>query len=102
MPPTKEASVSDKDTFYNNLTDCLRNILLHNFIVLLGDLNAILGFSDTHLKAVGRYVYHQVSNDNRNTLTDLCEADNICIAATTEPHPNRYKWIWQNPNRNKA
>ena len=40
-------------TFYNNLTDCLRDIPLHNFIVLMGDL-ARVESSDQHLKAVGR------------------------------------------------
>ena len=100
--PTKAASLSDKDTLYNNLTDCLRNILLHNFIVLMDDLNARVGSSDTHLKAVGRYIYHQVSNDNGKTLTDFCEADNMCIATTRKPHQNRHKWSWQHPNSNKA
>ena len=53
--PTEEAPVGEKDTFYDNLTDCLCDISLHNFIVLMGDLSARVGSSDTHLKAVGRY-----------------------------------------------
>ena len=100
--PTEEASASNKDTFYNNLTDCLLDITLHNFIVLMGDLNARVDSSNTHLKAVGRYTYHQLSNDNGNRLIDLCEANNMSIATTRKPHPNRHKWSWQCPNGNKA
>ena len=37
--PTEEDSATDKDTFYNNLTDCIRDVPLHNFVVLMGDLN---------------------------------------------------------------
>ena len=100
--PREEASASNKDTFYNNLTDCLRDILLHNFIVLMGDLNARVESSNTHLKAVERYTYHQLSNDNGNRLKDLCEANNMSIATTRKPHPNRHKWSCQHPNGNKA
>ena len=89
-------------TFYNNLTDCLRDIPLHNFIVLMGDLNARVESSDTHLKAVGRYAYHQVSNDNGNRLIGLCEANNVFLAAIRKPYPNRHKWSSQHPNGNKA
>ena len=88
-------------TFYNNLTDCLRDIPLHNFIVLMGDL-ARVESSDQHLKAVGRQAYHQVSNDNGNRLKGLCEANNMFLAATRKPYPNRHKWSSQHPNGNKA
>ena len=100
--PTEGASAKDKDTFYNNLIDCLRDISLHNFIVMIGDLNARAGSSDTHRKAVGRYTYHQIPTNNGNRLIDLCEANNSCIATTRKPYPNRHKWRRQDPNGNKA
>lgn len=53
--PTEEVPVGEKYTFYDNLTDCLCDISLHNYIVLMGDLNARVGSSDTDRKAVGRY-----------------------------------------------
>ena len=83
-----------KDTFYNNLTDCLRDIPLNNFIVLMGELNPRIGCLDTHLKTVGKYTYHQVSNDNCNRIIDLCEANNMYIATTRKPHRNRGQWSW--------
>ena len=52
------AYVSDTDTFYKNLNNCLFDITLHIFIVLMGDLNTRAGSSDTQLKVVGRYAYH--------------------------------------------
>ena len=48
----------------------------------MGDLNARVGASDTNLRAAGRHLYDQVSNDDGKTLIDLCEADNMCIATT--------------------
>ena len=66
----------------------------------MGDLNARVGPSDMHLKAVGRYTYHH--NDNGRRLTDLCEANNMRIATTRKPHPNRQKWSGQYPNGSKT
>ena len=86
----------------NNLTDCIRKVPLHNFVVLLGDLNARKGPSIAHLKTIGRYPYHEETNDNGNRLFDLCEANNMCIATTRKLHPGRHKWSWQHPNGNKA
>ena len=100
--PTEEASTIDKDTFYNNLTDCIRDIPLHNFVVLMGDINARIGPSNTHIKTVGRYPYHKETNDNGSRLIGLCEANNMCIATTRKPPPDRHKWSWQHPNGNKA
>ena len=90
--PTEEASATDKDTFYNNLTDCIQDVPLHNFVVLMGDLNARIGPSNAHLKTIGRHPYHKETNDNGNRLIDLCEANNMCIATTRKPHLDRHKW----------
>jgi len=100
--PTQNASENNKDLFYNNLSDCVRDIPLHNFIVIMGDFNARIGSSDSHLKVVGKHAYHQETNNNGARLIDLCEANNMCIATTRKPHPNRHKWSWQHPNGNKA
>ena len=68
----------------------------------MGDLNPRVGYSDRHLKAVGRYAYHQVSKDNDNRLIDHCEANNMCIATTRKPHPKIHQRRWQHSNGNKA
>ena len=99
--PTEEGSATDRETFYNSLTDCIREVPLHNLVVLLGDLNARIGPSNAHLKAIGRYPYHKETNDNGNRPIDLCEANNTCFATTRKPHPDRHKWSWQHPNSKK-
>ena len=75
---------------------------LHHFLVILGDLNARVASSDNHREIVGDHAFHQVSNDNGNRLIDICEATNMCIATTRQPHPSRHKWTWQHPNGKKA
>ena len=67
-----------------------------------GDLNARVASSGNHRKTVGHHAFHQVSNDNGNRLIDICEATNMCIATTRQPHPSRHKWTWQHPNGKKA
>ena len=63
----------------------------------MGDLNARIGPSNAHLKTIGRYLYNKETNDNGNSLTDaknltdLCEANNMCITATRKQHPDRHK-----------
>ena len=66
---TEEASATDKDTFYNNLTDCIRDVPLHNFVVLLSDLNVRIGPSNAHLKIIGRYPYHREQENPIQTDT---------------------------------
>ena len=68
----------------------------------MGDLNAIIEPSNTHIKTVGRYPCHKETNGNGSRLIDLCEANNMCIATTRKPHPDRRKWSWQHQNGNKA
>ena len=82
--PTEEASATDKDTFYNNLTDCIRDVPLHNFVVVMGELNARIGPSNANLKTIGRHPYHKETNDNGNRLIDLCEANNACASLQQE------------------
>ena len=48
--PTEEGSATDRETFYNSLTDCIREVPLHNLVVLLGDLNARIGPSNHILR----------------------------------------------------
>ena len=100
--PTEEASTTDKDTFYNNLTDWTREVPLHNFVVLLGDLNARIGPSNAHLKTIGRYPYPKETNGNGNRLINLCEANNMCITTTRKLHPGRHKRSWQHSNRQQS
>ena len=73
--PTGEASSSDKNTFYNNLTDCFCGIPPHSFVLLMGDLNTRVGISR----------YHHVSKDNGDSIIDPCDAKNMCIATTRIP-----------------
>ena len=52
----------------------------------MGDLNARIGSSDTHLKAVGRYTYHQVFNDIsvKQITSALQQPENIIQTGTME------------------
>ena len=61
--PTEEASASDKDTFYNKLPDFIQDVPLHNFVVLMGDLNARIGPPNAQLKIIGRHPYHKETNE---------------------------------------
>ena len=47
--PTESADIEVKDTFYNELNDVIRYTPNHNFLVVLGDLNARVG-KDSHKK----------------------------------------------------
>ena len=89
--PAEQASTPDKDTFYNNLTGCICDVPFDNFKILLGDFNARIGPSNAHLKTIGRYPCNKETNGNGNRLTDLCEANNICITTTRKQDPNRHK-----------
>ena len=102
--PTENADNDEKEHFYSDLSNYLQSRPLHNLVVTLGDFNARIGRDamNYHSKVIGKYAYHQESNDNGNRLIDFCESTNMNLATTRQPHPNRHQWTWKHPNGHKA
>ena len=93
-----------KEQFYGDLSQFILSVPLHNFLVVVGDFNARIGF-DSHMTsaaAVGRYAYHDTTNVNGQKLAELCEVANLFSALHKQPHKRCHMWTWQHPNGAKA
>ena len=73
--PTESARLESKYSFYDELHTVISSIRAHNFVIVLGDFNARLGkiFHNSSPHIIGRYSYHQNTNDNGGRLVRLCE-----------------------------
>ncbi|CAM4934583.1 unnamed protein product [Rotaria socialis] len=98
--PTEDKSDIEKDTFYNDLQQCTLDVPPHNVLILADDLNARIG-TDSHTtnpRTIGKYTYHQLTDDNGNRLINYCETCNMRSTQTRFPHPKSRSWTWLHPN----
>ena len=71
--PTESAQQEAKDSFYDDLKSAISSIPAHNFLLVLGDFNARVGKTshESSPQTIGRYFYHEITNDNGNKLVSL-------------------------------
>ena len=63
----------EADEHYNILSSVIQEIPKHNLLLILGDFNAHLG------KEVGKFTYHEKTNNNGRLLTDLAQEAGLVI-----------------------
>ena len=98
--PTGDKNTADKDTFYDDLQQCTLDVPPHNVLILAGDMNARVG-ADSHAtnpRAIGKYTYHDSTDDNGNRLVNYCERCNMRSTQTRVPQPKPRSWTWLHPN----
>ena len=92
--PTNDADEEDKDDFYNLLSSELSSVPPHDYLLLLGDLNAsVSNESGLWDLAVGPVTVDSL-NDNGERLLNCCLAHNLTIANTWFQRPNIAKYTW--------
>ena len=102
--PTEDALSEAKEEFYTDLSEYLLTVPSHNFLAVLGDFNARIG-PDMHRTApsvVGRYTFHESTNDNGHRLVELCDMTNLFSAFQRQPHKRCHMWSCQHPDGAKA
>jgi endonuclease/exonuclease/phosphatase family metal-dependent hydrolase len=98
--PTKDTSDREKDAFYEDFQNWINSITPQNVLILAGDLNARLG-SDTHStnsRAIGKYTYHDVNDDNGKWLINYYETYKMRSTQTRFPQPKSRSWTRLHPN----
>lgn len=98
--PTEDKEVEVKDRFYSEVEAALAAIPTHNIVLLVGDLNARLGLDRVgdREQQLGRYLYHQVTNDNGDRLHQLARLYNLRHAQSMFPHRTGRMWTWTHAN----
>jgi endonuclease/exonuclease/phosphatase family metal-dependent hydrolase len=94
--PTEDSDNTVKEQFFEEwqkIQDCIPK---HDFIILLGDMNAKIGLEDAHSSVTGKYSLHTESNSNGELICEYAAANNMYIMSTKFKH----KGTWVAPDRN--
>ena len=97
--PTNEAVDEEKKEFYNQLQDSISSCSRHDIIVVMGDLNAKVGSSNTNREEVMGKFGVGVMNDNGERLCDFCSVNGLVVTGTIFSHKEVHKLTWRSPDR---
>ena len=101
--PTESATDTEKEDFYNSLSEHLETVKKHDIHLIIGDFNARIG-KDSHLSqpgVIGPHCYYEETNNNGERLTNLCQEFQLRPAQTRFPQPRSRLWTWMHPNGSK-
>ena len=97
--PTEEAEEEEKDEFYEQLDEEIRTTPRHDVLMVIGDLNAIVGEDNTgRERAMGTQGF-ECANNNGERLSDLCVESRLVICGTLFRHRDIQKTTWRSPDQ---
>lgn len=94
--PCNTSEDEEIEEFYDDLSETINNLPAHNFLMLVGDLNAHLG------KDVGRFTFHETTNRNGELLNDLAAEMKLCNTSTVFKKKLGKLWTHISPKGDKA
>ncbi|XP_063420320.1 craniofacial development protein 2-like [Mytilus trossulus] len=96
--PTNEASVENKNKFYDKLQSLVSKVPAHDLCLIIGDLNAKIGVNNSCKERI--MVRHGCGecNENGGLLVDLCGLNDLVIGCSLFPHKDIHKLTWNSPN----
>ena len=90
--PGSERSEEERDTFWNELADCVDGLSRRNYVVVLGDLNARVGVGEIE-GVLGKYGVPGV-NECGEKLLDMCVEKELAVGNSffRKKSVNKYTW----------
>ncbi|KAI8494385.1 hypothetical protein Bbelb_276110 [Branchiostoma belcheri] len=95
--PTDVAPDQDKDLFFDQLQELVKDAPQHDITIVLTDANATLcqaSRSASPQNVLGPISADPSTNDNGSRLLDLCRATNMSIADSWFPRKRIHHWTW--------
>ena len=92
--PTEVDEDTEAERFYDELQDLVINANKKDMLIILGDFNARVGPSETHLHE--RYNPDK-RNENGTRLVDFCHRNGLLLANTLFPHKKIHQCTWYHP-----
>ena len=94
--PTNDKSEEEIDQFYTDLRSVTENIPLHNFFVLVGDMNAKIATPNVN------FSYDKETNRNGEKLLEYMEEYNLFSASNNFMKPLSQLWSFEYPSGHRA
>ena len=90
-PTNLTTNDEEVEEFYEHLRKAIDSTPTHNFLAILGDMNAKI--SATHVK----FAYTQKTNRNGKLLLELCHEKSLCIVNTKFQKRMGKRWTYEDP-----
>ena len=96
--PTNDADPELKEVFSEALQAEVERSPTQDPLIVMGDLNAMIGSDNTsNERVMGKHGYGRM-NDNGERLVDFCGINNLAIGGSLFPHKDIHKITWISPN----
>ena len=96
--PTEQASSTEKDDFYIQLSTIYDKTPRGDIIMVMGDLNAKVGQDNYILNHVMGIHGIGARNDNGERFIDFCSTNHLVIGGTICQHKPCHKVSWISPS----
>ena len=97
--PTEDRNNDEKDAFYETLIRTCREAPKHDTLIIMGDLNAMIGKEEYIRTVAGKETMHQSSNDNGIRVCNLASELDMFIVSTKFKHRPEHKITWLYPGK---
>ena len=94
--PTNEAPEEDIEEFYSSLRSVLENVPQHNFLCVLGDMNAKIGPEDAS------FTFDYATNRNGEMLLDFMDEFNLFSSNNLFMKPKNQLWSFEYPSGRRS
>jgi hypothetical protein len=95
--PTNVATPEEKDLFYDKLRSVVEKVPRHDVLIVMGDMNAVVGKENAGFEQVmGRHGCGEM-NDNGERLVDFCLDSGLVVGGTLFQHREIHKLTWRSP-----
>jgi len=98
--PTNDKEEEEKEAFYSRLQGEVDKVRQKDITILMGDLNAQVGTSNTGYEEVMGTHGIRTMNENGELFADFCASNHFVIGGTIFPHKRIHKATWVAPNYN--
>ena len=80
--PKDDKNDAEKDILYEDLHKCIQDVPPHNVVILVGDLNARIGYArhTTNTPAISKFTDHDKTDENNYRPVNYCGARNMRLA----------------------
>ena len=79
--PKNESSDSDKDTFYQSLSDITNKVHFHYILIMCGDFNVKVAYQEYAPTVIGPHGLSEI-NENGLRLIDYCVTNGMIVGST--------------------
>ena len=96
--PTNEATIEEKEDFYNQVQKIVDKLPRKDMNIIMGDANAKIGEDNTGYEGImGRHGLGQM-NDNGDRFASFCAFNGLVIGGSIFPHRRIHKATWKSPD----